>query len=813
MSILTKIFGDPNQRFIKRLNPTIKKINSLESRFEKFSREDFSKQTEKFRERLKDGQTLDDLLPEAFALVREAAKRTLGMRHFDVQLIGGIVLHQGMIAEMKTGEGKTLVATLPAYLNALTGKNVHLVTVNDYLAKRDTNWMGPIYHLLGVSAACLNHEKSYRFTPTNQDRDEITIEMENLQPVSRREAYQSDIVYGTNNEFGFDYLRDNLIRQPEELAQQEHHFAIIDEIDSILIDEARTPLIISAADTESTRLYQTFTQIVQRLKENEDYNVDEKMRAVTLTETGIEKVEKILGFNIYDENGIKYVHHLEKALQAKVLFKKDRDYIVKDGQVIIVDEFTGRLMPGRRFSEGLHQAIEAKEKVEVKKESRTLASITLQNYFRMYKKLAGMTGTAYTSAEEFSKVYNLDVVRIPTHQPMIRVDLPDSIYRTEEGKFQSIAREIKKRYQKGQPLLVGTVSIEKNEYLSALLKRIGIPHEVLNAKNNEREAQIIAQAGKKEAVTIATNMAGRGVDIILGGHPSSFPSLEEWEKAHQEVVKLGGLHIIGTERHESRRIDDQLRGRSGRQGDPGSSQFFVSLEDRLMRIFASEKIKKMMQILKIPEDMPIENKMISRAIENAQNKVEGFNFDIRKHLLEYDDVVNKQRGTIYSWRRKILLGEIDLPTEYIRLSNDLVSDVVGIHCNGPIDKWNLEEVAESVSAFFNLKNDIHSELENYSEPKLVKEYILGLVKLNFESLIKERKEEIKNIFLSVIDYFWMEHLEEMDYLKESVRLRAYGQKDPLVEYRNEGRVMFDRLMNAIRDNIIKSVTARINNSY
>ena len=806
MSILTKIFGDPNQKFLKKLDPIIEKINSLESHFEKFSLEDFPKQTKEFKKRLQEGKTLDDLLPEAFALVREATKRTLKMRHFDVQLIGGIVLHQGKIAEMKTGEGKTLVATLPAYLNSLTGKGVHLVTVNDYLAKRDTNWMGPIYNLLGVSVACINHEKSYLFKPSSSDRDEITIEMENLIPVSRPEAYQADIVYGTNNEFGFDYLKNNLIHRPEEMIQRDYNFAIIDEIDSILIDEARTPLIISSPDSESTRLYKTFSQIVRRLTENDDYNVDEKMRAVTLTEQGIKRVEKTLGFNIYNEDGIKYVHHLEKALQAKVLFKKDRDYIVKNGEVIIVDEFTGRLMPGRRFSEGLHQAIEAKENVEIKKESKTLASITLQNYFRMYKKLSGMTGTAYTSAEEFSKVYNLDVVVIPTNKPMIRVDLPDSIYRTEKGKFQALVREIKKRHEKGQPLLVGTISIEKNEYLSALLKREGITHEVLNAKNHEREAQIIAQAGRKKAVTIATNMAGRGIDIVLGGHPSSFGSKEEWENAHQEVVKLGGLFIIGSERHESRRIDDQLRGRSGRQGDPGASQFFVSLEDKLMRVFAPDKIKRMMLVLKIPEDMPIENKMISRAIENAQGKVEGFNFDVRKHLLEYDDVVNKQRKNIYAWRKKILQQEIDPSSEYLRLSQELVQEIIDLHCQGPADKWNLEEIAEAINSFFNLSKNIHSELIEYSETDLIQKYIFGLVEAKFKQEITNSKEELKNIFLSVIDYFWMEHLEEMDYLKESVRLRAYGQKDPLAEYRYEGQTMFKKLLQEIRNSIIKTTT-------
>jgi preprotein translocase subunit SecA len=637
MSFLDKFLGDANERKLKKLEGLVDQINQLEPQFEVFSDGQLKKKTKEFRERLKKGETLDDLLIEVFALGREAAKRTLGQRHFDVQLIGGLVLHQGQIAEMKTGEGKTLAATLAIYLNALADQGVHIVTVNDYLARRDTNWMGPIYELLGLSCACLNHEKAYLYEPQSEpDKNEVTVEMENLKEVSRKEAYLADITYGTNNEFGFDYLRDNMAPSLKTMAQRQPYFAIIDEVDSILIDEARTPLIISMPDAESTKLYEQFSRIVPQLKENTDYDIDEKMRTATLTEEGINKVEKILGLgNIYQEGGIRYVHHLEQALRAQVLFKKDRDYVIKDGQVIIVDDFTGRLMPGRRYSEGLHQALEAKEKVHVHHESRTLASITFQNYFRRYPKLSGMTGTALTSAEEFHKVYQIEVVVVPTNKLMIRQKLPDSVYKNEKGKFQAIVREIKNRHQKGQPILVGTVSIEKNELLSAYLKKEGIPHQLLNAKNHEQEAKIITQAGQKGAVTVATNMAGRGVDIVLGGN---------------EIVKSGGLHVIGTERHEARRIDDQLRGRAGRQGDPGSSQFFVSLEDDLMRIFGGNRVKSMMEMLKVPEDQPIENKLVSKAIESAQAKIEGYNFDIRKHVLEYDDVMNKQREVIYKKR-------------------------------------------------------------------------------------------------------------------------------------------------------------------
>jgi len=800
MSILTKFLGDANEREIKKIMPLVEGINKLEPEFKRFSDEQFKDKTKEFKERLKKGESLDDILVEAFALVREAGKRVLGQRHYDVQLIGGIVLHQGKITEMKTGEGKTLAATLAVYLNALTGKGVHVVTVNDYLSRRDANWMGPVYSSLGLSCSCLNHEKAYVFeAETNPDKNETTVEMENLKEVTRKEAYQADITYGTNNEFGFDYLRDNMAQTLEIMSQREPNFAIVDEVDSILIDEARTPLIISIPDAESTKLYGQFSQIVPQLKETADYNVDEKARAVTLTEEGVNKVEKILGMeNIYQEGGIRYVHHLEQALRAQILFKKDTHYVVKDGQVIIVDDFTGRLMPGRRYSDGLHQALEAKEKVSVQQESRTLASITFQNYFRMYPKLSGMTGTAITSAEEFHKVYELDAIIVPTNKPMIREDLPDSIYKSEHGKFQAIVREIKERNEKGQPVLVGTVSIEKNELLSAYLKKAGVAHQILNAKNHEQEARIISQAGRKGAVTVATNMAGRGVDIVLGGRDE--------EKEYDDVVKSGGLYVIGTERHEARRIDDQLRGRSGRQGDPGSSKFFVSLEDDLMRIFGGDKIKSMMEMLKVPEDQPIQNKMISNAIESAQGKIEGLNFDIRKHVLEYDDVMNKQRESIYKKRIKILTKK-NLKSEVMDMIKEEIRKFVQFHSQKEI---NYKEIAEISKSIFLAPDNLEEELKKIENPEKISEYLINLAEQSYEK--KEKDLEEKNmrhvekfVLLRSIDTLWMDHLDNMDYLRDSVRLRAYGQKDPLVEYKNEGIQMFRRLLETIQTTIVNTI--------
>jgi len=752
MSIITKIFGDANEKFLKKLQPVVEKINSLESEFEKLPDEKLKEKTQEFRERLAKGETLDNLLPEAFALVREAAKRTLKQRHFDVQLMGGLVLHQGKVAEMKTGEGKTLAATLPLYLNALEGKGCHLVTVNDYLARRDTVWMGQIYHLLGLTVGCLNHEQSFLYDPDykkpaeekEKTRDELGgfyVVEDFLRPGSRKEAYLADITYGTNNEFGFDYLRDNMVYDLSQQVQRGFNFAIIDEVDSILIDEARTPLIISAPDIESSKWYEEFAKIIPRLDSKTDYQIDEKRKVATLTEEGINKIEKILGMkNIYEEKGIRYLHHLEQALRAETLFKRDVDYIAKDGQVIIIDEFTGRLMPGRRWSGGLHQAIEAKESVQVQPESLTLASVTFQNYFRLYKKLAGMTGTAATSAEEFDKVYKLEVVVIPTNKPMIRENLSDRVYKTEAGKFRAVIEEIKTRHKIGQPILVGTRSVEKNEYLGKLLDREGIPHQILNAKHHQREGEIIAQAGKNGQVTIATNMAGRGVDILLGGNP---PLADEANK----VRESGGLHVIGTERHEARRIDNQLRGRTGRQGDPGSSQFFVSLEDDLMRIFGGERIKSLMDTLKIPEDTPIEVNLVSRAIEEAQSKIEGLNFDLRKYLLDYDDVMNIHRETTYRKRREILTAT----------------------------KQELEEKILNIILKTGFKK------EDYEK----KEKEIGTDQL--------RRAE-RFIFLRILDTLWMDHLENMEYLREAVRLRAYGQRDPLVEYKNEGHKMFKKLL-------------------
>jgi len=822
MSILNKIFGDPNEKELKKIQPIVNEINKLEEKLQSFSDEQLKNQTGIFKERLGKGETLDQILPEAYAVVRETSKRVLKQRHYDVQLVGGIVLHQGKISEMKTGEGKTLVSTLPIYLNALTGRGAHLITVNDYLSKRDANWMGPIYHFLGLSAGVLQHDKSLLFDPqTNPDENEATVEMENFREITRQEAYACDITYGTNNEFGFDYLRDNMAVNKNQLAQRELNFAIVDEVDSILIDEARTPLIISAPDADSNTMYQTFSRIVPKLNNEKDYTIDEKMRAVSLTDEGIEKVEAMLNMkDIYNEGGIMFVHHLEQALKAEILFNRDKDYVVKDGEVIIVDEFTGRLMPGRRFSEGLHQAIEAKENVKVQKESRTLATITFQNYFRLYDKLAGMTGTAVTNAEEFSKVYKLDVIIIPSNKPIIRIDRVDSVYKTERGKFMALIREIKKRYEKGQPVLVGTISIEKSEILSSLLEREGIKHEVLNAKFHEKEALIISGAGQKEAVTIATNMAGRGTDIKLG----------------EGVDKLGGLCILGTERHEARRIDNQLRGRSGRQGEPGETQFFVSMEDHLMRVFGSDKMKAMMDRLGIEEDMPIENSFISKSIESAQTKIEGYNFDIRKHVLDYDDVMNKQREVIYKKRREILeitentekadeeINKENFP-ELLKLKEKILEMfenqaqyIISIHSIGNRSDWNIKEMMEAVHKIVSsneyLENKI-KEIINSDRPD--EEARSLLTDLIFEVLsngYNKREEEIgyaaarqieKMVMLRSIDMLWMEHLDSMDSLRDGIGLQGYGQKDPLVEYKKESYRMFQSLLGSIEENVLSAI--------
>ena len=769
MSIITKIFGDANEKYIKRFQPAVEKINSLEPEIGKLSNNNLKERTNQLKERCKKGENLDNLLPEAFALVRESAKRMLGQRPFDVQLIGGMVLHEGKIAEMKTGEGKTLAATLPAFLNGLTGKGVHIVTVNDYLAERDAVWMGQIYHMLGLSVGCITHDSAYIYDPAyapqkdqkplNGKRDEerdivggFKVVKSYLRPVSRKEAYAADITYGTNNEFGFDYLRDNMVYDLNDQSQRGFYFAIVDEVDSILIDEARTPLIISGQGEESTEKYYQFAQLVSRLEETSDYTIDEKMKAATFTEAGQNKVVKYLGQDPWAENDISATHQLEEALKARSLFKRDRDYVVKEGQIIIVDEFTGRLLMGRRYSGGLHQAIEAKEGVKIQPESKTFATVTFQNYFRMYEKLAGMTGTALTSAEEFDKVYHLDVISVPTNKSLIRKDLADRIYKTVDGKFKAVVEEIKERHKIGQPVLVGTVSIEKNEYLGKLLGREGISHQILNAKHHEKEGEIIAQAGRFGAVTIATNMAGRGVDIILGGNP---PLSEEANK----VREAGGLHIIGTERHEARRIDNQLRGRSGRQGDPGSSQFFVSLEDDLMRICGGDRIKSFMEMMKIPEDQPIEAGMISKAIESAQSKIEGMNFDLRKHILEYDDVMNKHREIFYKKRKEILE----------RAQAGTLRDKI------------LEIIAKA----------------GFSEEDYKKRE---------EQIGQDRMRQVERfVCLQILDTFWEEHLDNMEHLRDSVRLRAYGQQDPLVEYKSEGHRMFKKLLEDIDLSIANAI--------
>ncbi len=764
VSILKRIFGDRSSREVKKLQPLLDTINQLEPAFKQLTDREIYLKTPEFKDRLLGGESLEDILPEAFALTREAARRTLSQRHYDVQIIGGIILHQGKIAEMRTGEGKTLVATLPVYLNALGGQGVHVVTVNDYLSRRDAVWMGQIYDFLGLSVGVINHEESFLYDSGHREadaqRDELglyKVKYEFLRPCSRKEAYAADITYGTNNEFGFDYLRDNLVYNKGQMVQRfyeheggyrsNHNFAIVDEVDSILIDEARTPLIISAPVGESESLYGTFARIAQNLSKDEDYTVDEKFKTISLLESGIDKAEKVLGVgNIYSEKGIKYVHHLETAVRAKALFHKDHHYVVKDGEVIIVDESTGRLQPGRRWSEGLHQAVEAKEGVNVQQESRVLATVSFQNYFRMYRKLSGMTGTALTSAEEFYKVYNLDSISIPTHRSNQRKDNEDLIFQTQNGKYKAIARKVKELNENGQPVLIGTVSIEKNEMLSAFLRKEGVKHEILNAKNHEHEGEIIAQAGRKGNVVVATNMAGRGVDIKLGGIPST-------EQQSDEIKKAGGLFVIGTERHEARRIDNQLRGRSGRQGDSGETQFYVSLEDELMRIFAHDTIKKMMGRFGIPEDEPIQNKIITKTIESAQEKIEGLNFDARKHLLEYDDVMNHQRNTIYERRRRILLGDY----EYL----------------------------DKLLADFSLNSD---DPEKSIELIDAKKRTLGLE--NFYQLCSQ-------LCLQIIDMLWVEHLEAMEYMRSSVRLRAYGQRDPLVEYKKEGLRLFKGLENSI----------------
>ena len=773
-NFLTKIFGSKNEREINKLLPLVENINSLESEFKAMSDEKLKSQTPLFKQRLENGEPLENLLPETFATVREASVRTLKMRHFDVQLIGGIVLHQGKIAEMKTGEGKTLAATLPAYLNALSGKGVHIITVNDYLAKRDTEWMGQIYNFLGFSVGTILH---------------------GLDDVERKEAYGSDIAYGTNNEFGFDYLRDNMKFDPESIVQGDLNFAIVDEVDSILIDEARTPLIISGPAEKSTDLYYQVNQIIPRLKRDSDYAIDEKARTATLTEEGIAKSEGFLSVdNLYDPRNIEILHHINQALKSHTLFKKDVDYLVKDNAVIIVDEFTGRLMPGRRYSEGLHQALEAKENVRIENENQTLASITFQNYFRMYNKLAGMTGTADTEAAEFKKIYNLDVVVIPTNKTMIRIDFPDAIYKTKKEKYEAAINEIIELHKKGQPTLVGTISVDVSESLSAKLKKRGIKHNVLNAKNHEREAEIISMAGQKGAVTISTNMAGRGTDIVLG----------------EGVTDLGGLHILGTERHESRRIDNQLRGRSGRQGDPGSSRFFLALDDDLLRIFGGERITGIMERLGMEEGEPIEHGLISRAIENAQAKVEGHNFDIRKHLLEYDDVMNQQREVIYRQRREALNGE-NIKDAIVDIIYEKCEEIAYSFANEKThpEEWDLKGLKDMVFKQFNFRPD---KLDEHLMDGLNAEKLSELL-FNASIEIYSKKESVigardfrqleRFVMLQTVDNLWKDHLLSMDHLKEGIGLRGYAQQNPLLVYKKEGFDMFQDMISRIKDETIE----------
>lgn len=771
LNLLKKLVGDSNEREIKKLYKVVEAINSLESETSALSDEQLASKTVEFKERLEKGESLDDILPEAFAVVREAGKRVLGKRHYDVQLLGGMVLHQGRISEMRTGEGKTLVATLPSYLNALTGKGVHVITVNDYLARRDAEEMGQLHRFLGLT---------------------VGLNIHGMDPFEKQQAYAADITYGTNNEFGFDYLRDNMVMSRDQMVQRPLHYAIVDEVDSILIDEARTPLIISGQAEKSTELYVRANIFVSSLRAA-DYAIDEKARSVVLTEQGAHKAERFFNIsNLFDPEHVTINHHITQALKAHHMMKRDKDYVVQDNEIIIVDEFTGRMMYGRRYSEGLHQAIEAKEGVKIQNESKTLATITLQNYFRMYQKLSGMTGTAKTEEEEFRSIYGMDVVVIPTNRPNQRIDLQDVVYKNVRGKFNAVVEEIVKRHAVGQPMLVGTTSIEKSEYLSELLKKRGIPHQVLNAKQHEREAQIVALAGQRGAVTIATNMAGRGTDIILG----------------EGVADLGGLHIIGTERHESRRIDNQLRGRSGRQGDPGSTQFFLSLEDDLMRLFGSENIMGMMERLGLEEDQPIEARLVTRAIESAQKKVEGNNFDIRKHVLKYDDVMNQQREVMYKQRREILDRE-DLSETVRGMVEDLINDAIDTYCpeDAIPEDWDLQGLLEYSErhCLSHGKTNVE-ELERRADREELKEYVRELAVQEYAAREQQlgafMREFEKIVLLRTVDSKWMDHIDAMDQLRQGIHLRAYGQRDPLVEYKFEGYEMFEEMIHSIREEVV-----------
>jgi len=811
-NILKKIVGTKNERELKRISPIVEQVNAFEKEFRDLPDDKLQSKTPLFKERLERGEDLDALLPEAFSLVREVARRTINMRHFDVQIIGGVVLHEGKIAEMATGEGKTLVATLPVYLNALTGRGVHVVTVNDYLAKRDAQWMGPIYQFLGLSVGTIVH---------------------GLDDGERKKAYAADVTYGTNNEFGFDYLRDNMKYSLDECVQRDFHYAIVDEVDSILIDEARTPLIISGPAEESTDKYYKVNRLIYQLKKDKDFMVDEKAKSAYLTEEGVAKIERLINIeNLYDPKYVDFLHHINQALKAHHLFHRDVDYIVKDGQVIIVDEFTGRLMPGRRFSDGLHQALEAKENVKIERENQTLATITFQNYFRMYEKLAGMTGTADTEAIEFKKIYNLDVVVIPTNRPLIRTNHPDVVYRTEKEKFKAVVNEIDELYKKGRPVLVGTLSIDKSERISDMLKRKGIPHHVLNAKNHEREAEIVAQAGRSKAVTISTNMAGRGTDILLGGNPVFLAltmckgnrETEEYTKALEEakricekdkehVIALGGLHILGTERHESRRIDNQLRGRAGRQGDPGSSRFYVSLEDEIMRLFGSDRVSPMLAKLGMKEDMPIEHPFITKAIENAQMRVEAHNFEIRKYLLEYDNVMNKQRETIYGMRREIMSND-DIRARITDMIEEICDNLVSEYAPEKVypEEWDIPSLKNRIYEIF----FFHFDLETEQIHSLTQQGLFEKIHQTVMTVYEEKEKQFaegefraleKFIALHSLDMHWKEHLLNLDHLKEGIGLRGYGQKDPLREYQKESFDLFLDMMERVTIDTVRKLFA------
>ncbi|MGD0918235.1 MAG: preprotein translocase subunit SecA [Thermodesulfobacteriota bacterium] len=811
-SLIKKIVGSKNERELKRIQPLVNQVNQMEARVTPLSDDQLRAKTSEFKERIERGESVEAILPEAFAVVREAGRRTLGERHFDVQLIGGIILHEGKIAEMATGEGKTLVSTLSAYLNAIAGQGVHIVTVNDYLAKRDSEWMGVIYRFLGLSVGVIVHELN--------DRE-------------RKEAYGCDITYGTNNEFGFDYLRDNMKFNIEDYVQRVLNYAIVDEVDSILIDEARTPLIISGPAEESTDKYYKINRIIPSLKQGEDYQLEEKSHTAFLTEEGVGHVEKLLKMeNLYDPRNIETLHHVNQALKAYTLFKRDVDYVVKDGEVVIVDEFTGRLMPGRRWSDGLHQAVEAKENVRIENENQTLATITFQNYFRMYKKLAGMTGTADTEAAEFHKIYNLDVVVIPTNMSLIRTNYSDVIYKSEEEKFRAVVREIEELNRLGRPVLVGTISIEKSERLSQLLKKRGIPHNVLNAKHHEQEAEIIAQAGRVGAVTLSTNMAGRGTDILLGGNPKFLAktlvkdedadeeakrkahekALQTVQKEKEKVIELGGLHVLGTERHEARRIDNQLRGRSGRQGDPGSSRFYLSLEDDLLRIFGSERIAGIMDRLGMEEDQPIESKLVSRQIENAQRRVEAQNFEIRKHLLEYDNVMNQQREVIYSQRREVLAGG-DLKESVMEMVEEQTEGIVDLFADEKVhpEDWDLKGLQDAVYQQFSFRWAVSSREDGLNRDRLNELVLQGA-----KDVYRKKEEEFgeamlryleKVIMLQSIDYHWKDHLLAIDQLKEGIGLRGYGQKDPKIEYQKEAYQMFLEMLDRIKKDTVEKLFA------